>query len=334
MDERQPQSRTQPCQGLFLMVLRCAGQIRGELVVEAANVNETFHTEVRLILTLLCRDEADVVDEMVCFHLAHGVDQVIATDNRSHDATRSILERHQRAGRLLLLDEPSHIHDQASWVTRMARLAVERFGADWVITADADEFWWPQGGNLKTELAGVQAPWQALSVGRSNFLPPDPAAKPGLPFYEVMVVREQQSLNTFGHPLPPKVCHRGLARIAVEDGNHAVRLEGEGLPAPPLAGIEILHVPVRSYGQFERKIRQGAEALASNKRVAHTSIGGTWRHLYDQHWRQGRLGAYYGSLRPDATALQRGLEEGTLIEDLRLRNTLRDLMGAAARGQW
>ena len=34
-----------------------------------------------LVLTLLCRDEADILESMLRFHLAQGVDRIIATDN-------------------------------------------------------------------------------------------------------------------------------------------------------------------------------------------------------------------------------------------------------------
>ena len=77
-----------------------------------------------LVLTLLCRDEADILESMLRFHFDQGVDQVIATDNGSVDGSLEILQCFERKGRLRLLQEPQHNHDQAIWVTRMARMAM------------------------------------------------------------------------------------------------------------------------------------------------------------------------------------------------------------------
>src|SRR6185312_15502840 len=95
----------------------------------------------RIIMTLLCRDEEDIVGYNIAYHLAQGIDFVIATDNASQDRTPLLLERFARQGKLHLIRQPSLTHDQAIWVTRMARMAARRFDADWVINNDADEFW-------------------------------------------------------------------------------------------------------------------------------------------------------------------------------------------------
>ena len=53
---------------------------------------------MKLVMTLLARNEADVVDAQIAYHLHAGVDFVIATDNRSDDGTAEIFERYERAG--------------------------------------------------------------------------------------------------------------------------------------------------------------------------------------------------------------------------------------------
>ena len=78
---------------------------------------------MKLVMTLLVRDEADIVDAQIAFHLAAGVDLVIATDNRSEDGTTEILERYEREGRLRLIREPGDDLRQSEWLTRMARIA-------------------------------------------------------------------------------------------------------------------------------------------------------------------------------------------------------------------
>src|SRR5919106_5144173 len=110
---------------------------------------------MRLVMTLLARDEADIVDAQIAFHLGAGVDFVVATDNRSEDATTEILERYEREGHLHLIREPGDDLRQSEWVTRMARIAATQFGADWILNTDADEFWWPRNGSFRELFATV-----------------------------------------------------------------------------------------------------------------------------------------------------------------------------------
>ena len=116
-----------------------------------------------LVMTLLARDEIDIVDSWLAFHLNAGVDLVIATDNRSQDGTTEVLEEYARSGHVHLIREPGEDLRQNEWVTRMARLAATEYGADWVINSDADEFWWPRGASLSRGARGRAA---ALRHGR------------------------------------------------------------------------------------------------------------------------------------------------------------------------
>ena len=108
-------------------------------------------------MTLLVRDEADVVDSHLAFHLNAGVDYVVATDHRSQDGTTEILDRYARDGRLHLIREEDVDYREVEWRTRMAQIVATELGADWVIHSDADEFWWPRGRDLKEVLAAIPA---------------------------------------------------------------------------------------------------------------------------------------------------------------------------------
>ena len=107
---------------------------------------------MKLIMTLLVRDEADIIRQNIDYHLRSGVDHIVATDNGSVDGTVEILERYQADGVLTLIHEPEQDYAQGKWVTRMAQVARDQIGADWIINNDADEFWVAPSGNLKTSL--------------------------------------------------------------------------------------------------------------------------------------------------------------------------------------
>lgn len=273
---------------------------------------------MRVVMTLLVRDEADVVDEQIAFHLDAGVDFVIATDNRSEDGTTEILERYAGEGRLHLIREAGEDLRQSEWVTRMARLAATEFGADWVLNTDADEFWWPQGAGLGEVLAAVPARYGVVRAAWRNFVPrPDDGRR----FFERMTAR----LCTpafHHHPLSThsKSAHRAVADVRVGRGNHEAF--GDGLL--PLRGwypLEILHFPVRS---LEHAVRKYVTQFVALERNAEKGIPDHMAEAYEAY-RAGRLTEFYEPLVVDDAALARGVETGSLALDTRLRDRLQRL---------
>ncbi len=272
---------------------------------------------MKLVMTLLARDEADIVDEQISFHLNAGVDFVIATDNLSQDGTTEVLESYAKAGQLHLIREDSEYLRQAEWITRMGRLAATEFGADWVIHSDADEFWWPRGDSLKDVLASIPSRYGIVRALLRHFVP---RPGDGSSFAERMIVRMSSSspINDPRSLFRPnlKIIHRADANVNVSIG--AQRLIDS--PLIPLRGwypIEFFHFPVRSLEQCERKYSH-----------QQTGPGQTPSPYYDRVRgliEEGRLEEVYGSLVVDDDALERGLEEGSLVIDTRLRDALRTL---------
>jgi glycosyltransferase involved in cell wall biosynthesis len=272
---------------------------------------------MKLVMTLLVRDEQDIIAEHLDFHLAQGVDEVIVTDNGSVDATLEILREYEARGVARIILEPSDDYSQGRWVTRMARMAADD-GADWVINSDADEFWWPRSGSLASTFEGLDGGTGVVVARRTNFVP---QPEDDRPFWERMTVRERESLNPVGKPLPPKLAHRAHPEITVVQGNH--RVQGPDLGERVDDGtVEILHFPMRSYAQFENKIVKGGQAYARNRELSE-KVGRTWRRLYEV-WEQGDLPAHY------ADSVVSDPDRDDLVEDTRLRDYLRELrLGAA-----
>ena len=264
-------------------------------------------------MTLLVRDEADIVADHLDYHVGAGVDLVIATDHRSEDGTRELLESYERRGVVRLFRREEQFTSENEWLSQMARLAATEHEADWVINSAADEFWFPRGASLKDALADVP---DEFSVARGlvrNFLP---LQNDGDPFVESMTVRLAgwAPINDPGTPFRPivKTAHRAHANAWVTGGHAVSGLEGGILET--WCPFEVLHFPLRSRAQCAAKYRRtwtGWEQnlrgdLARARRAA--SIGNidpTWEHVA-----------------LDEERLERGLATGSLVRDTRLRDAL------------
>ncbi|HXG76090.1 MAG TPA: glycosyltransferase family 2 protein, partial [Gaiellaceae bacterium] len=263
---------------------------------------------MRVVLTLLTRDQADVVDAVVAFHLHAGACHVVAIDHRSRDGTDEILEAYERAGVLHLIRERGEHVRTREWRTAMARLAAERFSADWVVGADGDEFWWPRHGTLGRSLGAVPASHGVVDVPSRTFLP-RPAGEER--FEERMVYRLAPRAPLL-HPNSPhkpdwKVAHRAERDVVVQGGSHRL-LESALVPLHGWHPLEVLHFPVRSPAQLERRI------------AAWRRAGRAWR--FERGAIRTAAEAFSSRLLRDEDAAA-GVAAGTIVLDTRLRDLLR-----------
>lgn len=277
-----------------------------------------------LAMTLVVQDEEEVLEANLDYHLAQGVDLILAVDHGSTDRTPEILSRYAERGHVHWLRDDEPGFDQARHVNRLLRLAADEHGADWVIHGDADEFWMPAAGSLRDVFAAVPPRYGYVIAERNNFLPGD---DDGRPFHQRIVVRERRSLNLRGGELAPKIAQRPRAGDRVPHGNH--ELVSPVLdPAPSIGAVEVLHFPMRTFAQFERKVVQGGiglEAFAGRS----DNIGIDQLQLLSLQ-RRGELETYYAGKVVDP----RGIESGELVEDRRLQaffaGDQRPVVGSAA----
>jgi hypothetical protein len=266
---------------------------------------------VKLVQTMLVRDEVDVVGAQIAYHLDAGVDYVIATDHDSRDGTSDVLDAYAREGHLLRIPQSGPMFER-EWRTHMARLAATEHGADWVIHTDADEFWMPRGGSMKDVLGAVPPDLGVVWALTCHFVP-RPEVVPE--FAERMTARVSMAapLNDPTSPYRPhaKVAHRADPELQVRYGAHQVHSRLQPLTDWYVA--DALHFPFRSLDQYVRK----------SLRQAHGEWHlGQYVRAFHAH-EQGRAKAVFRSLVVDDETLQRGREAGSLVVDTRLRDALR-----------
>jgi len=95
---------------------------------------------VTIVLTLVPETVGDGLDQFLAFHRDAGVDLVLVggqapVSTASHDFVQRV--------------------DGAASHTDLARVAVDRFAAEWIVPGELDELWWPRGESLKDVLAVI-----------------------------------------------------------------------------------------------------------------------------------------------------------------------------------
>ena len=215
----------------------------------------------------MVRDEVDVIAAFVEHHLAQGADLIIATDNGSVDGTTDVLQRYADLGVLELHHDPVFRKQQHAVVTGMARRAFTEHGADWVINADADEFWVPcdKRLTLRSALERIPTALGAFTVPVTNLVGPPAMRGSGIDrllWRDRRTPEQLQAIGIFAQPTDDAV-HRGDPEVVVSQGNHFVSLKSTGQPEDASA-LEVLHLPWRSWLQYERRVINTGRSYEAN----------------------------------------------------------------------
>jgi len=216
----------------------------------------------KLFMTLLVKDEADILERNLIFHKAMGVDGFVITNNNSSDSTGDIIKKYEDKGWIVksFLERGSD-YQQVAWVDRMIRALQEEFSPDWIINADADEFWYPQSGSLKNEISQTNA--NMIYCPLINMLPP----KEGDYINSTYAVNgcitdpEKFGLARFNvySPQIPKVIHRSAGYRLIAKGNHTADMEKRSKIQS--SDIQIFHYCIRGEQHFFNKLVKGGEAV-------------------------------------------------------------------------
>ena len=266
---------------------------------------------MKLVMTMLVHDDADLLDAQIAFHLNVGVDIVVAADRGSTDGSGDVLESYVRAGYVRQAPTTADADDSATRAT-LARLALDEHDADWLIDSEPAEFWLPRAESITDVLVAIPPRYGVVQGLVRTFLPrPDD----GTFFAErmtvrraLMDVRDDESMGDLERALRP--IQRASENLVIAGSRDAV-LDGR-VPLRAWYPVEVLRFPVRSSDQAERHARSSAARSRIEERVAEAHRHGTLLESWDD-------------LVADDAEVARGVADGSLVVDERLRDALRHL---------
>jgi len=218
-----------------------------------------------LTMTILVKNEIDIIEKNIRYHANKGVDSFVVMDNNSTDGTREVLEKLSKEYEITIIDEKG-TYNQAKWMTKLTHIARKKYNPTWLIPNDADEFWWSEN-SLKETLKGANK--AVLTVDRFNFL-----LYEGIKnwyeseirvenpiFYRKNTQLSSENISIILTKISPKVIIKPKGLIWIRGGNHKALHFLNPMDyfkhydkIKRFEKIKVFHYPIRSFEQFRKNI--------------------------------------------------------------------------------
>ena len=243
-----------------------------ELLVPPASVERTLRP--RCAVVSMVRNEANRAHE-VMRHLCALFDTVVVVDHLSDDDTGGIVAGYDGQGGATVItlrsNEPGYY--QSDYMTACTRALVQSGTVDWIFFLDFDEFL-PFAS--RAEFHQSLVPFTKSDVIHGHWLncvPDDPA----VPVRSGVRVVTAETVSRYVKVAVNARRLRGR-EVSIDQGNHAVRLDGRPEPGIGERAVAVLHFPVVSVEQLQRKLREGVAAYDATRDGAAVN-GFHWREM-------------------------------------------------------
>ncbi len=291
----------------------------------------------RIIMTILVKNEDDIIEENIRVHASLGVDAFVVMDNDSTDETKEILKRLQDEFEIVVINE-SGLYNQAKWMKRLA-MEAKKLGASWVINNDADEFWIPHDNRSLRDILSHKG--SVITVHRYNMLLDTQSYSDDFKFYD-MHYRVQNpiyydknyqqnsaKISILLAKNAPKVITNPHGLVLLRGGNHKALHVGNIRDyfrhydkIKRSSNLAVYHYPIRSFKQFEKNIQNRKMLLESKKHIRMGPHYRRWVRILNE----GKLKEEFQKFLLNPQQIETFQTYGVVVKDNYCKNKIKSIL--------